>query len=62
MGNTGLGKTHLSLAIAAVVTQKGYGVVYGSVNNLVSKLEKEHFGRELRVRHNSTRNCGGGRR
>lgn len=46
MGNTGLGKTHLSLAIAAVVTQKGYGVVYGSVNNLVSKLEKEHFGRE----------------
>ena len=46
MGNTGLGKTHLSLAIAAVVTQKGYGVVYGSVNNLVSKLEKEHFGRD----------------
>ena len=46
MGNTGLGKTHLSLAIAAVVTGKGYGVVYGSVNNLVTKLEKEHFGRE----------------
>ncbi len=46
MGNTGLGKTHLSLAIAAVVTQNGYGVVYGSVNNLVSKLEKEHFGRD----------------
>lgn len=46
MGNTGLGKTHLSLAIAAEVIQRGFGVVYGSVNNLMARLEKEHFGRD----------------
>lgn len=45
-GGTGLGKTHLSLAIANEVIQKGYGVVYSSVGNLVSKLENEHFGRD----------------
>ena len=45
-GATGLGKTHLSLAIANEVLQKGFGVVYGSVTNLTAKLENEHFGRE----------------
>lgn len=45
MGETGLGKTHLSLAIAGKVLDKGYGVVYGSVQNLFSDIEKEHFGR-----------------
>lgn len=45
-GATGLGKTHLSLAIANEVLQKGFGVVYCSVNNLITKLENEHFGRE----------------
>lgn len=43
-GPTGLGKTHLSLAIARVVIDKGYGVIYGSAQNMVSKLEKERFG------------------
>lgn len=43
MGNTGLGKTHLSLAIAGEVINKGYGVVYGSAQNLLAKLEKEKF-------------------
>lgn len=45
MGETGLGKTHLSLAIAGEILKKGYGVVYGSVQNLFSSVEKEHFGR-----------------
>lgn len=45
MGATGLGKTHLSLAIAQAVIDKGYGVVYGSAQNLLSKLEKERFSR-----------------
>ncbi len=45
-GKTGLGKTHLSLAIAAKVIEKGYGVIYGTAQNLLSTLEKEHFGRE----------------
>ncbi len=44
-GRTGLGKTHLSLAVAGEVLGKGYGVVYGSVQNLFSAVEKEHFGR-----------------
>ena len=45
MGETGLGKTHLSLSIAGEVLSKGYGVVYGSAQNLFSSVEKEHFGR-----------------
>ena len=45
-GNTGLGKTHLSLAIAGEVISKGYGVIYGSCLNLLTKTEDEKFGRE----------------
>lgn len=51
MGSTGLGKTHLSLAIANVVINKGYSVVYGTAQNILSDLENEHFGREESVRH-----------
>lgn len=46
LGGTGLSKTHLSLAIANVVLQKGFGVVYDSVHNLMTALEKERFSRE----------------
>lgn len=46
MGGTGLGKTHLSLAIASAAIQKGFGVVYGSSNNIIAKLEREHFNRD----------------
>lgn len=42
-GPTGLGKTHLSLAIAGAVMGKGFGVVYGSVADLLSRVEREHF-------------------
>lgn len=44
-GKTGLGKTHLSLAIANVVIDKGYDVYYGSIQSIMDKLESEHFGR-----------------
>lgn len=44
-GKTGLGKTHLSLAIAGAVIDKGYAVVYDSTPNIMNKLEKEHFGK-----------------
>lgn len=44
-GGTGLGKTHLSLAIANAAIEKGFGTVYCSVGGLVKKLEDEHFGR-----------------
>lgn len=44
-GETGLGKTHLSLAIAGEVIEKGFSVVYGSTQNLLTMIEREHFGR-----------------
>lgn len=42
-GMTGLGKTHLSLAIANEVIKRGYSVVYVSAPDILSKLEHEHF-------------------
>lgn len=45
-GGTGLGKTHLSLAIANVVIERGYDVYYASVQSIMEKLEREHFGRK----------------
>ncbi|MBQ9897997.1 MAG: ATP-binding protein [Ruminococcus sp.] len=45
-GRTGLGKTHLSFAIANVVLAKGYSVIYDSVINTLRSIEKEHFSRE----------------
>lgn len=44
-GGTGLGKTHLSLAIAGEVIGKGFGVIYGSAQNFAVALEKERFDR-----------------
>lgn len=45
-GKTGLGKTHLSLAIANAVLDKGCSVIYDSTINLLLKIEQEHFGHE----------------
>lgn len=45
LGRTGLGKTHLSLAIAGVVLDKGYNVYYNSVQNIMDNLQKAQFGR-----------------
>lgn len=42
-GATGLGKTHLSLAIANTVAEKGYKVIYDSAQNILSSLEREKF-------------------
>lgn len=42
-GATGLGKTHLSLAIANEAIKKGYGVIYVSAPALVMRLEKNYF-------------------
>lgn len=42
-GNTGLGKTHLSLAIAGKAIEKGFAVIYSSPQNLAATLEKERF-------------------
>lgn len=45
-GGTGLGKTHLSLAIANTVLDKGFGVVYGSAQRFAVALERERFDRD----------------
>lgn len=45
-GGTGLGKTHLSLAIANEAVQKGFGVIYGSAQNMATGLERERFGKD----------------
>ena len=42
-GKTGLGKTHLSLAIAQTVIENGYGVIYVSAPNILSRLESNQF-------------------
>lgn len=44
-GKTGLGKTHLSLAIANKVLDKGFDVYYDSIQNIMDNLEREHFGK-----------------
>lgn len=44
-GATGLGKTHLSLAIASRVLEKGYSVIYGSSPELLRIMEREYFGK-----------------
>ena len=56
-GATGLGKTHLCLAIARGVTEQGFGVVYGSVQPLIRRLEAEHFGREQGDSENQLISC-----
>lgn len=45
IGGTGLGKTHLSLAIASKVIEKDFCVVYNSVPELLRTIDNEQFGR-----------------
>ena len=44
-GGTGLGKTHLSLAVAKEALDADLGVIYDSVPEMIMKLENERFGR-----------------
>lgn len=44
-GKTGLGKTHLSLAIVGRVIEKGYSVLYNSAQNFFRELQNERFGK-----------------
>ena len=43
MGATGLGKTHLSTSVAKVVIEKGYKVVYDTIDGVLSDFEAERF-------------------
>lgn len=46
LGRTGLGKTHLSLAIAGEVAAKGAAVLYSPVQTIVDRYERVRFDRE----------------
>ncbi len=43
IGPTGLGKTHLSTSIARVVLERGYDVVYETVQNVLSDFEYDRY-------------------
>ncbi len=45
-GRTGLGKSHISLAVANTLIEKGYDVIYTSAPSLFIKLEKERFSKD----------------
>ena len=44
MGGTGLGKTHLSTAVAHTVIERGYDVFYNSAVGMLSDFEYKRFG------------------
>lgn len=44
LGGTGLGKTHLSTAVARRVIEKGYDVFYNSAVGMLSDFEERRFG------------------
>jgi len=50
IGQTGLGKTHLSLAIAEAVIGAGFGVVYTPVQRLLDTLESEKFSYDTQLK------------
>lgn len=45
-GAPGLGKTHLSAAIAREVSSKGFSVVYDTAAHVFERFENQKFGRE----------------
>jgi len=45
-GAPGLGKTHISAAIARDVSEKGYSVVYDTASHVFERFEAQKFGRE----------------
>ncbi len=57
MGNTGLGKTHLTLAIVYELINRGFNVIYGASYNLFSEMETEHFSNHTNTAYNAAINC-----
>ena len=49
IGGTGLGKTHLSSAIARTVIERGYDVFYNSAVGMISDFEYRRFGNGIAV-------------
>lgn len=59
LGGVGVGKTHLSLAIANVVINRGYSVIFGNSQNIISDLQSEEFNdnREIQYNKRAVFNC-----
>ncbi len=57
MGDTGLGKTHLTLAITYELLNRGFDVIYGAAYNLFTDMETEHFDRHTNTKYNAAINC-----
>lgn len=59
LGKTGVGKTHLSLAIANTVISKGWFVCYGTSQNICEDLRAEMFGRDDKITYDKEQvlNC-----
>lgn len=57
MGNTGLGKTHLSLSIVKELLNRGFNVIYGSAYNLFAEMESEHFGEHTNHKYEAAIAC-----
>ena len=45
LGKTGLGKTHLSLAVVNRLIDRGFNVYYGTAQNILDRLQKQQFSR-----------------
>lgn len=57
MGDSGLGKTHLSLAIAKSAVDRGYGVIYVSAPIVCRKMENERFNQSIDDTERSLAEC-----
>ena len=57
MGDTGLGKTHLTLAITYELLNRGFDVIYGAAYNLFSEMETEHFSEHTNNKYNAAIDC-----
>ena len=55
MGKTGLGKTHITTAIAKGVIERGYDVVYDSAQNIIREFEMQRFERDENAKNNTDR-------
>lgn len=50
-GPTGLGKTHLSTAVAKVVIERGYDVIYDTTQDILAVFEEDRFGAGSGIQH-----------
>ena len=57
MGDTGLGKTHISVAMVSYLLSKNFNVVYVSLPNLIQDLDREKFYKKCEEYQDNIINC-----